>query len=389
MIRRVVFGLFALLVAAIAFGEDCAANQPRFELNAATQDPTITFPKDTMPSSITTGATVKLVLGGGAPIDATVTDVTTNALIGGSIVTLHSSQPFNVPIQGADASGLTSATVTLLPPTGNTIALCGLTPLNYSFHIGPTVATDSSTAGTDPAGVMRFQFSHGVLHLVEINSDPALIPAARNLQEELSVSVDTTDRKGTGTQFVDDNRLIAAIRSPEKTFGTVLNRVRIGLEGQFARAIHTEDRNTDVTIVVDGWMPFFQAVNILSQTRTRTLPLSFRLSAGRRSQNVTGVKSNGNLADGSLTYHLYLLDHYAVDLSAETVFNDVSNRPASTPRTQHSYKAAIFYKADPLSKFSAVASYENGHSGPVFTSLRQYFVGIGIQQLFAQSTAKP
>ena len=213
--------------------------------------------------------------------------------------------------------------------------------------------------------------------------------ALTQLQEEISVSIDTTDRAAKGTQFVDDNRLIAAVRSPEKTFGTVLNRVRIGLEGQFAKAIHTEDRNTDLTIVVDGWLPFFQALNILSQTRTRTLPLSFRLSGGRRSQNVSGVRSNGNLADGTLTYHLYLLNHYAVDLSAETVFNDASNRPASTPRTQHSYKAAIFYKADPLSMFSAVASYENGHSGPVFTKLRQYFVGIGIQQLFSSSTAKP
>lgn len=390
MIRRALLSLLTILVAAIALGDDCAATKPRFELNAATQDPTITFPKDTMPSTIATGAAVKLVFGGGTPIDATVTDVTTNTLIGGSIVTLHAAQPLNGPIEGTDASGLTSATVTLLPATGSAIALCGLTPLNYSFHVGPTVSTNASSTGTgDPAGVMRFKLSRGMLRLIEVSPDASLIPAARNLQEELSVSIDTTDRKGKGTQFVDDNRLIAAIRSPEKTLGTVLNRVRLGLEGQFAKAIHTEDRNTDVTVVIDGWMPFFQAVNLLSQSRTRTLPLSFRLSAGRRSQNVSGVKSNGNLADGTLTYHLYLLDHYAVDLSAETVFNDVSNRPASTPRTQHSYKAAIFYKADPLSKFSAVASFENGHSGPVFTKLRQYFVGIGIQQLFAPSTAKP
>jgi hypothetical protein len=153
--------------------------------------------------------------------------------------------------------------------------------------------------------------------------------------------------------------------------------------------MHNEDQNTDVTIAVDGWLPFFQTLNLLSQTRTRSLPLSFKVSAGRRSQNVSGLKSDGNVADGTLTYHLYLLDHYAVDLSAETVLNDVSNRPASTPRTQHSYKASIYYKSDPLSMFSAVASYENGHSGPVFTKLRQYFVGVGVQQLFSQSPAKP
>ncbi len=393
MIRRTLVSILVLFlvlfIGGLAFGQDCAATTPRFELNAATQNPTVTFPKDTMPASIVTGATVKLIIGGGTAIDATVTAVTTNAFIGGSIVTLHSAQPLNGPIQGVNASGLTAATVSLLPPSGDPIALCGLTPLNYSFHVGPTVSTEpSSTGASNPNGAIRFQFSRGVLRLVEISKDPTLIPAARSLQEELSVSVDTTDQKAAGTQFVDDNRLTAAIRSPEKTFGNVLNRVRIGLEGQFARAIHTEDRDTDVTVVLDGWVPLFQSLNLLSQNRTRTLPLSFSISGGYRSQNASGVQSSGYVADGVVSYHFYILEHYAVDLSEETVFNDVSDRPASTPRTQHSYKAEIFYKADPLSMFSAVASYENGHSGPVFTKLRQYFVGVGIQQVFG-SASKP
>ncbi|HXA15726.1 MAG TPA: hypothetical protein VN380_01945 [Thermoanaerobaculia bacterium] len=389
MIRRVLLSILVLFIAGIALGDDCSATMPRFELNAATQNPTVTFPKDTMPPSITTGAAVRLIIGGGTAIDATVTDVTTNAFIGGSIVTLHASQPLNGPIQGVNASGLTAATVSLLPPTGDPIALCGLTPLNYSFHVGPTVSTEpSSTGASNPNGAMRFQFSRGMLRLVEVSKDATRIPAERSLEEELSVSVDTTDQRASGTQFVDDNRLTAAIRSPERTFGKVLNRVRIGLEGQFARAIHTEDRDTDVKIALDGWLPLFQSLNLLSQSRTRTLPLSFQISAGYRSQNVSGVRSGGYVADGVVSYHFYLFDHYAVDLSEETVFNDVSDRPATTPRTQHSYKAEIFYKADPLSVFSAVASYENGHSGPVFTKLRQYFVGVGIQQLFS-SASKP
>lgn len=386
MTRRILLALIVLFGAASAFGDDCTATTPRFELHAATQNPTITFPPNTMPATITNGAAVKLVIGGGTPIDATVADVTTNAFIGGSIVTLTPAQSLSGPIEGANASGLTAATVTLQPPGGNAVALCGLTPLNYTFRVGPTVSTGSLPSGAaDPAGAMRFQLARGVLRLVQVSSDASLIPAARNLQEELSVSIDTTDRKTTGTQFVDDNRLIAAIRSPEKSLGIVLNRARVGLEGQLAKAIHSDDRNTDLTIVVDGWLPIFQAFNLLSQTRTRTLPLSFRVSAGRRSQNVSNVRSTGNVAGVDLTYHLYLLEHYAVDFIAKGVFDDVKKRPAATPRTQHSYKAAITYKADPLSKFSAVASYENGHSGPVFTKLRQYFVGIGLQQLFAQT----
>jgi hypothetical protein len=373
-----------LLFAMAALGDDCPATTPRFELQAATQNPTITFPPNTMPASITKGAAVKLVMGG-ASIDATVTDITPNAFIGGSIVTFQTAQPMS-GLEGTDASGLTSAALSLVPPTGAAIDLCGLTPLNYSFHVGPTVSFGGNSSPTaDPAGAMRFQLSRGLLRMVPVSSNKALIPAARNLQEELSVSIDTTDRVAKGAQFVDDNRLTAAIRSPEKTFGMVLNRVRAGLQGDFAKAIHSEDRNTDLTITIDGWAPFFQALNLLSQTRTRTLPLSFRFSGGRRSQNVSGVRSTGNLADGAITYHLYFLNNYAFDLSAETVFDGVKKPTPTTPRTQHSYKAAVSYKSDPLSKFSAVATYENGHSGPVFTKLRQFFVGVGIQQLFAKA----
>jgi hypothetical protein len=387
MIRRTLL-ILAALFAVAARGDDCPATTPRFELHAATQNPTITFPPNSMPASITKDAAVKLVIGG-ASIDATVADITPNAFIGGSIVTFHAAQPMS-SIDGKDASGLTSATLSLVPPTGAPIDLCGLTPLNYSFHIGPTVSFGgSSTPPGDPAGAMRFQMSRGVLRMVPVSSNTALIPAARNLQEELSVAIDTTDRAAKGTQFVDDNRLTAAIRSPEKTFGMVFNRVRAGLQGEFAKAIHSEDRNTDLTITIDGWVPFFQALNVLSQTRTRTLPLSFRFSGGRRSQNVSGVRSTGNLADGAITYHLYFLNNYAFDLSAETVFDGVKKPTATTPRTQHSYKAAVSYKSDPLSKFSAVASYENGHSGPVFTKLRQFFVGVGIQQLFGQAAKTP
>lgn len=386
MRRRIVATFVVLLAATTALADDCAATKPRFELHAATQNPTITFPKNTMPATITTGAAVKLVVGGGAPIEATVADVTTNAFIGGSIVTLQPSQPLNGPLAGADASGLTAATVTLLPPTGSAIELCGLTPLNYSFHMGPAVSTGSLPSGAaDPAGAMRFQLSRGILRLVQVSSDTSLIPAARNLQEELSVSVDTTDRAVKGTPFIDDNRLIAAIRSPEKTFGRVLNRVRVGVEGQFAKAIHTEDRNTDLTIVVDGWLPFVQAMNLFSQTRTRTLPLSFRVSAGRRSQNVTAVRSTGNVADAALIYHLYITRA----LRRRFRRQDRVQRCQQASGRHTPYAALVqgldFVQGRSAGQFSAVASYENGHSGPVFTKLRQYFVGIGLQQLFAQS----
>jgi len=98
-----------LLFAMAAFGDDCPATTPRFELNPATQNPTITFPPNSMPASINKGSAVKLVMGG-ASIDATVTDITPNAFIGGSIVTFQPAQPMS-GLEGTDASGLTSATL--------------------------------------------------------------------------------------------------------------------------------------------------------------------------------------------------------------------------------------------------------------------------------------
>ena len=136
--------------------------------------------------------------------------------------------------------------------------------------------------------------------------------------------------------------------------------------------------------MIDTGVPLVQSITIFSKQRFLAPPLHLRLSAGQRWQNVDNVKSSGPVAEVALVYHAYAFDDYRLDLEYQTLFNDVENRPASTPRTQHSWKAAILYAPDVDSPFSAVASFENGHSGPVFTGIKQFFVGVGIKNLFSR-----
>ena len=380
MMKHIRFALLLLTFAMTSsvLGQDCTA-KPRFSINAKTGEATVALP-GVVPTSIHDGDAVTLVIGGQS---IAATAKVTNAF-GVNTIELTTASP----IDDSPSAGFTSGDVSLKAKDGTVTELCPLTPINYSMHVGPTVSAASSSTTGDPTGVMRFQFQKGLVRAIPVRSGANLIPAMRNAAEELSVSIDTTDRQTKGTQFVDDNRVTGALRSPEITFGPTLrdvqafNRVRLGIEGQFARAIHTENQNRDITLVLDGWLPFFQTLNLLSSGRTVSLPLNFRVSAGHRTQDVDGVKSGGRVADAALTYHFYVLDQYAVDLVAKTLFNDVSDRPATTPRTQHSYKAQVSYHHDPLAKFSIVTSFENGHSGPVFTKLRQFFVGVGVQQLF-------
>jgi hypothetical protein len=371
--RRTVFALLFLHVAGatVAHAQDCNG-KPRFSINAKTGEAAIAFP-GAVPATLNDGDKVTLVIGGQA-MDATAHTV---SFAGVNSVSLETP-----PIDNTLSEGFTSGDVSIKTTSGTVIDLCPLTALNYSMHAGPTVAVNngSNSSGNDPAGVMRFQLQKALLRTIQVRSDPNLIPAMRNMQEELSVSIDTPDRQTKGTKFIDDNRIVGAVRSPEYSTA-LINRVRIGVEANFARAVHTEDRNRDIKLAIDGWLPFLPSVNLLSQGRTVTLPLSFHLSAGNRSQNVSRTKSSGRVAEAGLAYYFYLLNHYAVDLAATTLFNDLSDRPLSTPRTQRSYKAQVSYKQDSLSKFAVVASFENGHSGPVFTKLRQFFVGVGAQQL--------
>lgn len=261
---------------------------------------------------------------------------------------------------------------------------------NETIHVGPASESGgddgTGTKGSE-ASAVRLQYAHSFRQFNEVDPDPKKVPSQRRDMKEFSISIDTTNEKDP--KFVDDNRLHGGYFSRRYTYKQLLNRVRFGVVGEHARAFHGGNNNSDGTLSLDGWLPFFRAANILTPARRLALPLSFQISGGYRWQDVDNVNSDGPMANWTFLYHIYLLADYRIDLEHKTLFNDVKNRPASTPRTQHTWKATLHMFESEGSRFSAVASYENGHSGPVFTQLRQYFVGVGIKNLLSRVSAEP
>ncbi len=389
------FALSVLFTLSTARADECSGKDSlKFSANGNTV--TVTFQPTSKPPALAKDDSVSLIIGS-TEYKATVLKVVPPAPPLPEIVELSVPPGLNPNLAAANPPVFSSSDAQLKTASAETVSLCALDPVNQksqSFHVGPALSDESAatnsgaapaadTSGNTPrAGALRFQFAESILTTRLLNSDLSKLPAARRLQTEFTVSIDTTDRKNGSQKFVDDNRVSAGVHSPDYSYGNILNRARIGATGEFAKAFHSQDRNLDLKAVLDGWLPFLQAPSFLQQTQTRTLPLSFKISVGLRSQKTSGVSSTGDIAEGSLAYHLYLLDHYRVALSASTLLNHVSKGTLATPRTQHSYKAEVFYAASATSKFGTVASYEYGHSGPVFTQLRQYFLGIGLQNLF-------
>jgi hypothetical protein len=268
--------------------------------------------------------------------------------------------------------------------------LCFVGQINrnaQSFHVGPVMAEEKEgTANDARPAAFRVQYERSLLRYRVVRPDEK-VSSRRNMEQELAISIDTTDQKGRG--FVDDNRIHAAAFSPALNSGSLFNSLRVGVIGEHARALHGGDHNSDLTLTVDTGLPFFQSKTLFSSSRYLAPPLHLRLSAGRRWQNVDKIESSGPVADVALLYHLYLFNDYRVDFEYRTLFNDVDNRPATTPRTQRTWKAAIFYAPDVDTPFAVVASFENGHSGPVFTDVKQFFVGIGVKNLFSRLTPAP
>lgn len=376
-----------MFLAAVILRGDCTG--PQFGINAETQKVGVTFGEKA--PALKKGDVVTIAIGS----TTLQTKVQSVFALPDDITKIDLGTPF-----GADFEGKTlivgselatdQATMTYTDSSGKKtdvdVCLTGqISRRSESMHLGPAVA-EKDEEGTDTRpGALRLQYARSFLRFRPVRE--AGIPSMRNMQQELSVSLDTTDQKGKG--FVDDNRLLAGVFSPRMTFANNnLNRVRVGAIGQTARTIHGGDHNADLTLSIDGWLPFFQAVTLLSDSTFRASPLRFTISAGRRWQNVSNVRSQGNVADGSILYHAYLLNNYRLDLEYKTLLNDVSDRPAATPRTQHTWKVSVNYSGSAASRFSGVASFESGHSGPVFTKLKQYFLGIGMQNLFGSSEAK-
>lgn len=390
--RRTIIAL-ALVLFTSTIRAECSG--PNLAVNAADQTLAATFDAKDVPP-VKMGDKVSVAVGT-TVLDTEVIDV--RDALGDKIVDLK--KPTAAEVQGGTFvfdTELTTDQAQFNYKDSNgedkSVALCLIGHFNTRFDsmaIGPTMAQDEeadsdASGGTDDdadgeetrPSAIRLQYGTSFRRFSEVlDGNPTKIPSMRLIQQEFAVSIDTTDQEGEG--FIDDNKIMAGVFSPRITLGNAINRVRLGVVGQHARAFHSDDNNSDIKLSIDGWLPLFQAANIASTKRRLALPLQFRISAGKRWQDVDELSSNGDVAEWSLLYHLYLFDDYRLDLEHKTVFNDVDNRPVSTPRTQHSWKATVLFMGDEDSRFNVVASFEDGHSGPVFTELRQFFIGVGFK----------
>jgi hypothetical protein len=291
--------------------------------------------------------------------------------------------PGDAPEYSGDAASVTLITNISGTSKTFTFPVTLANPVNHQEHkgsVGPVSGTTGDAATNATPSAMRFQYTGAYVRFP--SSSPKLRYWQRGFQQEFTVSIDTTNQKGAS--FTDDNRASLAAYLPRASFGSLLNRARIGVQGQYSKALHTGVHDFDTTLVAEGWLPMFQAVTLFSKSSYLAPPLNVSLSWGQRNRNVNGAKSDGTLVTGLIGYHLYLLDHYRVDLEQKTTVNSAANVTSKSPRTTRNFKASVLYSANITSRFVAVASFENGHSGPVFTKLRQYFVGVGLQNLFDQ-----
>jgi hypothetical protein len=390
-LRKKAFILACALFATIAFAQGTTPATPPcaiLSFSAATNIATIELANCTTPPPTVDLHSEAIVKIGDSQIPSTVVDVAT-AKFGDVTSTLITVQPTSAagtrnfqPADGPEYSG--DAASVLFGTTEIPVILAN--PVSHSehtAHVGQATADNAVATTTDGAGTneaaFRFQYD-GAYVVFPPRGNVTKKWWDRGIQQEYQLTIDTTNEKNAA--FTDDNQASAGLFLPRFTLGSVLNRARFGAQGVYSRALHSANSTFDGKLLFEGWLPFFQVQTLFSKNRFAAPPLSFSVGWGYRNQKAEATRAQGSVFDGTVGYHLYLLEQYRVDFEYRTVVNDVDDRPATMPRTQHTWKASVLMSPKPGSAFSAVVSFENGHSGPVFTQLRQYFVGIGLERLF-------
>jgi hypothetical protein len=396
--RNLALALGCALFSTIAVAQGTTDATPPcaiMSFSAAINIATIEFASCTTPPpkvALKSGAIVKI---GDAQIPSAVVDVSAPVDFGGVLSQTITVEPTSAagtrnfqPADGPEYSGDAASVIfTLADGTTTEIPVTLGNPVSHSehtAHVGQATADNLVSTTTDPSGpdaaAFRFQYD-GAYVVFPPASDAAQKWWDRGVQQEYALSIDTTNQKNSA--FTDDNQASAGVYLPRFNLGSLLNRARVGVQGVYSRALHSASSTFDGKVTFEGWLPFFQVQSLFSKDRFAAPPLSFNVGWGYRDQKSEGsIGGHGSVFDGTVAYHLYLLDQYRVDFEYRTLVNDVDNRPPNTSRTEHTWKASVLMSPKPGSAFSAVVSYENGHAGPVFTKVRQYFVGIGLERLF-------
>jgi hypothetical protein len=327
----------------------------------------------------------EMVVGvGGSQFQTTVKKVTSVfgfTVVDASVVDETKAQENLVLLSGAPNATLqyqtTSVTVRVIPANPLTV----LNQTSYNWSIGPAKApsTDPNNPTTDATNLnaVRFQGSGKYARGGLFGRKAA---TRQRMQSTASISIDTTDTDSTA--FADTNRAAAGVQFTNLNAGRLWAHGSAGIELQQDRAFHSDSHDFNGMLKVTGWVPLIRSFTLFStQGKFIAAPLSFTASYGYSKQHAESASYAGRKFEGTALYHLFLFDDYQVSFSGTWTVNDLSNRPATIPRTQKMYKVSIAYLQENKRGFYGVASFEDGSAGVILKDVRQYFIGVGLTKL--------
>lgn len=255
----------------------------------------------------------------------------------------------------------------------------------YSWSLGPATkassssssSTGTSATGSDPQeGAFRLQYDGEYAR-------PGLLgrgKAEARFLTMATLSIDTTNSDDPG--YIDNNYATLGLQSLELPLSSLLAQSHFGIEGRINRSFHQSAQDSDLMATFSTWIPSLPAKTLFSSSPGFiSPPLAITLSYGYRNRETPGSPDvRGRSGEATATYYLYAFDNYQMTLSGTWTLNDMSDRPASMPRTQRLYKVAIAYLANPANGFEVQTSFEDGSIGPLLTKVRQYSIGIAAKK---------
>lgn len=374
--------LFALPLAAQTAAPAATTCTPTLAYNAGTLQWSVDYVGCPTPPTFKTGDQVTFIIG-----SARCTGTVTNYVPAGPL--FAAAVTFSVP-SGCSPTNTYAAATAQLVTGGTTTSLKlvnALSQFAQTLSVGPVTAGDTQGNGQSTPSNTNSQAFHLVYDVTYLKVPPFAetpnLPLIARLERQLSLSIDTTDQE---QGFIDNNSATGGVFLPRIAAGNLLAQGKIGGQVQYQRAVHSSDSNLDATATVEGLIPAIQSLNLFSETVRRGSPLALAFSYGLRRKHAGTTDDNGRVFSGTALYHIFAGDQYQIDLSATTTWNDVDNLPAGTSRTQHNFKAQIWYAPNASSPFKVTTSFANGSFGPVLQNLRQYFIGVALTNVSSRVT---
>jgi hypothetical protein len=269
----------------------------------------------------------------------------------------------------------------------------------YEWSIGPaTKSSTDTTAATPTASPLAAAADpnspdEGAFRLTYEGeyARPGLLGrggAAAKFQTIGTLSIDTTNSDDPG--YLDNNELKLGLRSLDINTPAFLAQTHFGIEGQITRSFHQDAQDANVMATFSTWIPALQSKTIFSSGPAYiSPPLAITLSYGYGNKQVPGAaKISGKTGEATAAYYLYAFDKYQLTLAGTWTLNDMSNRPATIPRTQRLYKIGVAYLTDPAKGFEVVTSFEDGSIGPLLTKVRQYYIGMAMKKFSLSGGSK-